>query len=95
MASFPSHLHAPAASRDTLIGGELDADGAIVDARRADWEPGSAFVTPPGLWHSHHNDTGAPAYLMPIQDAGLHTYLRTLDIQLFHPHHESYVSVKA
>ena len=41
---------------------------------------GAAFVTPPGYWHSHHNESGADAYVLPIQDAGLHTYLRTLDI---------------
>lgn len=35
----------------------------------------------PGLWHSHHNESGRPAYLVPIQDAGLHTYLRSLDIR--------------
>ena len=26
------------------------------------------------------NESGADAYVLPIQDAGLHTYLRTLDI---------------
>ena len=31
---------------------------------------------------------------MPIQDAGLHTYLRTLDIHFYHPHHQSFVSLK-
>ena len=31
---------------------------------------------------------------MPIQDAGLHTYLRTLDIQFYHKDHRSYVSQK-
>jgi gentisate 1,2-dioxygenase len=65
----------------TLVGPELGADGAIVDPARVDWEPGGAFVTPPGLWHSHHNESGAPAHLLPVQDAGLHTYLRTLDIR--------------
>jgi gentisate 1,2-dioxygenase len=65
----------------TLIGRELDEDGAIVDPVRADWEPGSAFVTPPGLWHAHYNESGAPAHVIPVQDAGLHTYLRTLDIR--------------
>jgi gentisate 1,2-dioxygenase len=39
------------------------------------------FVTPPGLWHSHHNESGHPAHILPIQDAGLHTFLRTLDIR--------------
>ena len=48
---------------------------------RVDWETGGGFVTPPGLWHSHHNESGTPAHLLPVQDAGLHTYLRTLDIR--------------
>jgi gentisate 1,2-dioxygenase len=65
----------------SLVGPTLGPDGAIVDAQRVDWEPGGAFVTPPGLWHSHHNESGAPAHLLPVQDAGLHTYLRTLDIR--------------
>ena len=69
----------------TLIGRDLDADGNIVNARRADWKPASAFVTPPGLWHAHYNESGEPAHLIPIQDAGLHTYLRTLGIKFFHP----------
>lgn len=65
----------------TLIGDKLDGDGNIVDPIKAAWVPGTVFVTPPGLWHSHHNDTGHDAVVLPIQDAGLHTYLRTLDIQ--------------
>lgn len=65
----------------TLIGKELDANGNIVNPIRADWQPSSVFVTPPGYWHSHHNESGVQAHVIPIQDAGLHTYLRTLDIQ--------------
>jgi gentisate 1,2-dioxygenase len=65
----------------TLVGPEIRRDGTIVDPVRVDWEPGGAFVTPPGLWHSHHNESGSAANLLPIQDAGLHTYLRTLDIR--------------
>jgi len=65
----------------SLVGSEVDSAGRIVDPVRVDWESAGAFVTPPGLWHSHHNESGAPAYLMPIQDAGLHTYLRSLDIR--------------
>jgi gentisate 1,2-dioxygenase len=64
----------------TLVGPEVRADGTIVDPVRVDWEPGGAFVTPPGMWHSHHNESGTAANLLPVQDAGLHTYLRTLDI---------------
>ncbi|HUY63032.1 MAG TPA: hypothetical protein VMV14_00785 [Acidimicrobiales bacterium] len=65
----------------SLVGTALDEHGAIIDPVRVEWEPGCAFVTPPGLWHSHHNESGADASLFPVQDAGLHTYLRTLDIR--------------
>ena len=65
----------------TLVGSELDQGGQIVDPVRVDWESAGAFVTPPGLWHSHHNESDCPAHLVPIQDAGLHTYLRSLDIR--------------
>jgi gentisate 1,2-dioxygenase len=65
----------------TLVGRELDGDGRIRDPQRIDWQTGAAFVTPPGLWHSHVNEGAEPAFLLPIQDAGLHTYLRTLDIR--------------
>ena len=64
----------------TLVGRSLGPDGRIRDPQRVDWRPGSAFVTPPGLWHSHHNESGHPAHILPIQDAGLHTFLRTLNI---------------
>ncbi len=69
----------------TLLGHELDGTGRIVDPVRVDWEPGGAFVTPPGTWHSHHNESDVPARLVPIQDAGLHTYLRSLDIRFSGP----------
>ncbi len=69
----------------TLIGTEIDGTGRIVDPVRVDWEGAAAFVTPPGLWHSHHNESGEPAYLVPVQDAGLHTYLRSLDIRFAPP----------
>lgn len=65
----------------TLLG-DLDEQGKhLVNVERVDWEPGAAFITPPGRWHSHHNESGADAHIIPIQDAGLHTYLRTLDIR--------------
>ncbi len=65
----------------TLVGNRLDDDGRIVDPTRVDWRQGAAFVTPPGLWHAHHNESGQDAHLIPVQDAGLHTYLRSLDIR--------------
>jgi gentisate 1,2-dioxygenase len=55
--------------------------GDIVNPTRVDWEAGGAFVTPPGLWRAHFNESGAPALLIPIQDAGLQTLLRSLDIR--------------
>ena len=69
----------------TLLGKELDDRGRIIDPERVDWKPASAFVTPPGLWHTHFNESGSAAYLLPIQDAGLQTYLRTLDIRFSDP----------
>jgi len=69
----------------TLVGQELDDQGQIVAPDRMDWKSASAFVTPPGYWHAHYNESGEPAYLLPIQDAGLQTYLRTLDIQFTSP----------
>lgn len=45
------------------------------------WRKGCVFTTPPGWWHSHHNDSEKSAWVFPIQDAGLHTHLRTLDIE--------------
>lgn len=65
----------------SLVGQELAPNGSIADPQRVDWEPGSAFVTPPGYWHAHINESGRAARLIPVQDAGLHTYLRSLDIR--------------
>jgi gentisate 1,2-dioxygenase len=55
--------------------------GWVKDPIRCDWKAGSVFVTPPGWWHSHHNETDKPAWVLPMQDAGLYTYQRTLDIK--------------
>lgn len=65
----------------TLVGSELDQDGQIRHPRRLDWESGGVFITPPGQWHAHVNASDKMARLLPIQDAGLHTYLRSLDIR--------------
>ena len=65
----------------TLVGTELNAEGDIRNPKRIDWQSGGAFITPPGHWHSHVNESGEPAWLLPIQDAGLQTYLRSLDIR--------------
>jgi gentisate 1,2-dioxygenase len=65
----------------TLVGSDLNPDGTIRHPQRIDWKPGGAFITPPGLWHAHGNESGRAARLLPIQDAGLHTHLRSLDIR--------------
>ncbi|GAB6034323.1 hypothetical protein [Galenea microaerophila] len=63
----------------TLIGKELNEDGSIKDPVKAVWEPGAVFVTPPGWWHSHHNDSKEDAVVLPIQDAGLVMNMQVLD----------------
>jgi len=65
----------------SLLGRSLDAEGKIVHAQRAEWQSGGVFVTPPGWWHSHHNEGNERAWVLPIQDAGLYTHQRTLDIR--------------
>lgn len=65
----------------SLVGTELDEQGQIRHPTRVDWAPGQAFVTPPGYWHAHYNESDREAFLIPIQDAGLQTYLRALDIR--------------
>eukprot|EP00730_Choanoeca_flexa_P013541 TRINITY_DN5435_c0_g1_i1.p1 TRINITY_DN5435_c0_g1~~TRINITY_DN5435_c0_g1_i1.p1 ORF type:complete len:379 (+),score=84.83 TRINITY_DN5435_c0_g1_i1:119-1255(+) len=77
---------APQGKVYTLMGPELDErTGMVKNPVRIDWQSGGAFVTPPGWWHSHHHDgtpgVDPPAIVLPIQDAGLHTYMRSLDIQ--------------
>jgi gentisate 1,2-dioxygenase len=69
----------------TLLGSRIDDRGDIVEPIRVDWEAGGAFVTPPGMWHAHVNESGAPAHLVPVQDAGMQTYLRSLDIRFPDP----------
>ncbi len=65
----------------TLIGRELDDNGQIIDPIKAPWIPGCLFVTPPGYWHSHHNESETDAIVLPIQDAGLLTHMQVLDFQ--------------
>lgn len=65
----------------TLIGKEVDENGEIINPIKAMWTPGSAFITPPGWWHSHHNDSGEDAIVLPIQDAGIIMNMQVLDFQ--------------
>ena len=74
-------VSAPAEGVYTLMGPELDEEGWVKNPIRMNWSSGSVFVTPPGWWHSHHNETGEPAVVLPMQDAGLLTHQRVLDIR--------------
>ena len=65
----------------TLMGKEIDSDGEIIDPIRCDWQSGGVFITPAGWWHSHHNESDKTAWVLPMQDAGLYTHQRTLDIR--------------
>jgi gentisate 1,2-dioxygenase len=66
----------------TLVGDELDENGNIVNPKKINWKTSEMFITPPGLWHSHHNRGNTYAYILPIQDAGILLYQRILGIVL-------------
>jgi len=65
----------------TLIGKEIDENGNIINPIKAMWKPGCVFITPPGYWHSHHNDSNEDAIVLPIQDAGIIMNMQVLDFQ--------------
>jgi gentisate 1,2-dioxygenase len=65
----------------SLLGTDLDEEGKIIKPTRVDWHSGCVFVTPPGYWHAHYNTSSREARLIPVQDAGLQTYMRSLDIR--------------
>ncbi|EDN68478.1 conserved hypothetical protein [Beggiatoa sp. PS] len=65
----------------TLIGKEIDGEGNIINPVKVIWKSNTVFVTPPGWWHAHYNESDEDAYVFPVQDAGIQIYMRTLDIQ--------------
>ncbi|MCP3965812.1 MAG: cupin [Lentisphaerae bacterium] len=65
----------------TLMSKKIDFEGKLIDPVKLEWLPNTAFVTPPGWWHEHHNDSDSPAVVVPVQDAGLYNYQRTLFIE--------------
>jgi len=85
--AFDLCIHANDATKIyTLIGDELDSNGKIINPKKVYWHTSEMFVTPPGLWHSHHNEGDTYAYILPIQDAGILLYQRILGIVLTPPH---------
>ena len=73
----------------TLVGPKISPQGKIINPTQVDWKPYSVFITPPGYWHAHYNESSGDAYLLPMQDAGLQTYLRSLDIKFVLPNGET------
>jgi gentisate 1,2-dioxygenase len=74
----------------TLMGAGIDDEGRIRNPIRVDWDDASAFTTPGMLWHEHHNEGNDTAWVFPVQDAGLVTYDRILDIRFGSlPHREN------
>lgn len=65
----------------TLVAKEIDENKQLINPKRVDWHSAGMFITPPGFWHSHHNESDEEALILPVQDAGLVTYQRILDIQ--------------
>ena len=66
----------------TQMSQELNANGELLNPISTQWKTGSVFITPPGWWHSHHNEGNEDAWVLPIQDAGLYTHQRTLDFRI-------------
>ena len=63
-----SHMNGQGAGRIDEV--TLNEDGSIRNPKRIDWQSGGAFITPPGHWHSHVNESGAPAWLLTWNRGG-------------------------
>jgi gentisate 1,2-dioxygenase len=51
---------------------------SLIDGARVDWEPDTVMITPPTVFHSHHNDGGQLALFLIVQDGGVHYHCRTM-----------------
>src|SRR5262249_42490469 len=51
---------------------------SLIDGERVDWEPNAVMITPPTRMHSHHNEGGAMALFLIVQDGGLYYHCRTM-----------------
>lgn len=66
---------------ETVMATGVDDEGELLPPlTRAVWRAGGVFITPPNVWHSHVNASSMDAIVLPTQDAGLHTHMRTLNI---------------
>jgi len=54
---------------------------SLVGGERIDWIDHAVMITPPGDVHSHHNDGGASAQFLIVQDSGLYYTARTMGFE--------------
>lgn len=64
---FLCAYHCGSYSRVVSLALPAGPDGWVKDPIRVDWGAGGCFVTPPGWWHSHHNDSPEDAWVLPLQ----------------------------
>ena len=65
----------------TLMGKEIDKDGFIIDPIRCDWIPGGVSSLRRAGGTRTTTRATSVAWVLPMQDAGLYTHQRTLDIR--------------
>lgn len=51
---------------------------SMIDGKRKDWARWATTVTPPGSFHSHHNEGDKRAFFLIIQDGGLYYHSRAM-----------------
>jgi gentisate 1,2-dioxygenase len=51
---------------------------SLIDGRCIPWQPWATMITPPGSFHSHHNQGSRLAMFLIAQDGGLHYHARTM-----------------
>lgn len=57
---------------------EGDRCFSMIDGKRKDWAQWATTVTPPGSFHSHHNEGVKRAFFLIIQDGGLFYHTRAM-----------------
>eukprot|EP00897_Mesotaenium_endlicherianum_P000152 jgi/Mesen1/10137/ME000076S09648 len=70
---------AAASGAYTMMGKHLDAFGHIIKPIKVDWEQGTVFLTPPGVWHIDINESFRDAWILHLQDDMLLRHQGALD----------------
>lgn len=87
------HAHAAAAITYVIqsnpqsysVLGEQVEGSEIVDGQRVDWHDGQVSITPPNLWHSHHNDGDSTILSLVVQLSGVYYNDRTMNFVFAEP----------